>query len=61
MISNLMNAQKTNNPSHKYKMTLITKLLINVILFAMPSRSVADAKSRMSKACSTENVLSSWR
>jgi hypothetical protein len=25
--------------------------------FAMPLRSVADTKSRISKACSTENVL----
>ena len=25
--------------------------------FVMPLRSVADAKSRISKACSTENIL----
>jgi hypothetical protein len=31
MISNLMNAHKTNNPSNKYKMALMTSLWINVI------------------------------
>ena len=33
MNSNLMNAHKTNNPSHKYKMAHMTKLWINVLFF----------------------------